>query len=370
MKIVITGGHHSSALPVIDILRKEHPDVGLYWIGHKYSGKGDKNPTLEYREITELKIPFYNLQAGKFYKTYDPVRLAKIPFGFIHALWVLLKVRPDVILSFGGYLAVPVVIIGKLLGIPSVTHEQTVVVGLANKVISRFVNKILISWPQSIQYFPKEKTVQTGLPLRKEIFVSKSNSFEINPSLKTVYLTAGKTGSHKINEAILHSLDELLNEVNLIHQCGDNSNFNDFDRLQQKYSSIKDKVGGKYELRKFVLQDEIGEAFKKADLVLIRGGAHTTLEAIALKKPALIIPIPWVSHNEQFKNAKIVQESGLGVILEEKDLSPESILAAITKMVTHLEEFYLKDKRYLDISEKDSARLIINEVLAITAPTS
>ncbi len=166
MRIVITGGHHSSALPVIAKLREEYPQTQLYWIGHRRSLKGDVNDTLEYQEIKALGIPFYDLKAGKVYRTYDLVRLLRVPFGYFQAFSWLIKIKPDAILSFGGYLAVPVVIAGWFLGIPSITHEQTVAAGYANKVISHFVKKILISWKESEKYYPSGKIIFSGLPIR------------------------------------------------------------------------------------------------------------------------------------------------------------------------------------------------------------
>src|SRR3989344_4747327 len=308
-KIVITGGHHSSALPVIKKLREKYANIEVFWFGHKYSMKGDRNPTLEYREIESLNIPFFELHAGKFYKTYDVFRLLKIPIGFIQALYLLLKLKPDIVMSFGGYLAVPVVIAAKILGIPALTHEQTVVVGYANKLISKFADKVLISWESSKKYFKPGKVVLTGLPLREEVFVSNSDIFKINTVLPTVFVIAGKTGSHKINQVIEEGLKEILTKVNLIHQCGDHSVYKDFDVLSKKYDSIRDEVAGMFNLTKFVFSDSIGEAYKKADFIISRVGAHVAAEIIALQKPAILIPIPWVSHNEQYENAKIIQEN-------------------------------------------------------------
>ena len=201
MKIVITGGHHTSALPVIGELKKRDSSIDIHWFGHKHTLLGSKSETLEYREITSLDIPFYDLKAGKLYRTFNPIRLLRIPYGVFQAFFLLLKTKPDVILSFGGYLAAPVVLAGWFLGIPSLTHEQTVVTGYSNKFISRFVKKIMISWKESAKYFPKDKVMYTGLPLRKEIFDTSSDSFESENSFPTIYITAGKTGSHNINEA-------------------------------------------------------------------------------------------------------------------------------------------------------------------------
>ena len=336
MKVVITGGHHSSALPVIKKLRAEYPDVQVYWFGHKFSAQGDKNPTLEFHEVTALGIPFYHIHAGKFYRTLNLKRLAKIPFGFFQCFYLLAKIKPDVILSFGGYLAVPTVITGWVWGIPSVTHEQTVVAGWANRLVSRFARRVLISWPESKKYFPKEKTVFVGLPLREEIWQVKSNSFIFNNNLPTVYITTGKIGSHLINKMVGGCLGDLLGLCNVIHQCGDNSVFNDFEMLNKTWEDVVESgtrvstaLLGKYYLRKFIFQDEIGEAYKKSNLVVSRSGAHTAAELLALKKPCLLVPIPWVSHNEQHENAKVLVDAGLGRILPEKDLSVKSLMGEI-----------------------------------------
>jgi UDP-N-acetylglucosamine--N-acetylmuramyl-(pentapeptide) pyrophosphoryl-undecaprenol N-acetylglucosamine transferase len=365
MKIVITGGHHSSALPVIKKIKESTYDVDILWVGHKYSMKNDKNPTLEYREITSLGIPFFDLKAGKVYKTYDLGRLLKVPLGFFQALWFLIKNKPDIILSFGGYLAAPVVVAGYILGIPSVTHEQTVVAGYSNRLISLFAKKVLISWKESEKYFPKGKVVYTGIPLRDEIFSIKSDSFSINNKLLTVYISAGKTGSHLINDVVRESLKELLTFCNVIHQCGDNSVFNDFEKLENRYNEIRHSSHGKYFLRKFVLEDEIGEAYLKSDLVVSRSGAHTVSEIVALKKPSLLIPIPWVSHNEQYLNALMVKKGGLSHILEQKDLTSGSFIEGIKYCISNLSNLKLEDEGLLEFLRYKPADLIYNEIIQI-----
>ena len=362
MKVVITGGHHTSAIPVIKELRK-NPQVEIFWFGHKYSIEGDKNPTLEYREITALGVPFYSLKAGKLYKTANIARLLKVPFGFFQSFYLLLKIKPNIILSFGGYLAAPVVFAGWFMGIPSVTHEQTVVVGYSNKFISYFAKKILVTWNESKKYFPGKNVITVGLPLRKEIFEQKTNNLNLNPILPTVYITAGKTGSHTINEAVLEALPDLLTTVNVVHQSGDASVYNDYQRLLERSQTIS--AAGKYNLRKFVLEDEIGEVFSKAKLVVGRSGAHTVYELLATEKPAILIPIPWVSHNEQFENAAMLYRIGLARILEEKDLSPKSLIVTLKLALENLDQMKLRDKDFKKNIITNSAELIVNELLSI-----
>jgi UDP-N-acetylglucosamine--N-acetylmuramyl-(pentapeptide) pyrophosphoryl-undecaprenol N-acetylglucosamine transferase len=362
MKIVITGGHHSSALPVIEQLKIDNPQIEFYWIGHKHSLLGDKNTTLEYREITALGIPFYHLQAGKVYRTFNLKRLLKIPLGFFQSFYLLLKIKPAVILSFGGYLAAPVVFAGWFLRIPSVTHEQTTVAGYANRFIAKFAKKVLVAWPDSAQYFPRNKVVVTGLPIRKEIFEARSNLFDLTWEIPTIYITAGKTGSVKINQEVGKNLKELLHLANVIHQCGDHSGFNNYESLLKVYQKFSGEVPGKYHVKKFIMGDEIGEVFKKADLIITRSGAHITAEILALEKPAVLVPIPWVSHNEQYKNAEIVRDSGLGIVLEEKDLE-EKFLDTVSSAIGNLAFYKLKNQGYRDLLQQDSARIISNEVI-------
>jgi UDP-N-acetylglucosamine--N-acetylmuramyl-(pentapeptide) pyrophosphoryl-undecaprenol N-acetylglucosamine transferase len=293
------------------------------------------------------------------------VRLIKIPFGFFQALFLLIEIKPDAIMSFGGYLAVPVVLAGWVLGIPSVTHEQTVVTGYANKLLSKFAKKILVSWPTSLKHFPPNKVVLTGLPLRKEIFEVRSDSFQTTNNLPTLYVTAGKTGSLKINEAVKEALPELLKSINIIHQCGDYSERPFFALLNEIYSRIKSNVAGKYFVRKYILSDEIGEAYNKSTFVLSRAGAHTTMEILALEKPCILVPIPWVSHNEQNENAKVLAEAGLARILSEKELSGKTLIREVKEMLGRFEEYKLVNSDLKKTIRQDSAKLIVEELLSV-----
>ncbi len=367
MKIVITGGHHSSALPVIQELQSQSPDVEILWFGHRNSQKGNTADTLEYKEISALKIPFYVIKTGKFYKSLSLINIFKILYGFIQSFGLLAKTKPDVILSFGGYLAVPVVLSGWLLGIPSITHEQTLVAGYANKLISRFAKKVLISWESSEKYFPQNKVVLVGLPLRDSIYKATSNDFEIKNKLPIVYITGGKTGSHQLNLLIKDAVRELLQFCNVIHQCGEHSVFKDFENLEGYHANIKDtlsKDSGVYFITKFVLEDQIGEIFKKSDLVVSRAGAHTTAELISLEKPAILIPISWVSHNEQYENAKMFQNTGLGELLEETNLTKEKFVEVIKSTLDNLDSYKLKDPSIKKVFKKDCAKLIAHAVFA------
>lgn len=364
MKLVITGGHHTSAMPVIQELKKSHPEVEIFWIGHKYALEKSKNESLEFIEISKEGIPFYELKAGKVYRAGNLGRILKTPLGFAQAFYLLVRIKPNAILSFGGYLAAPVVFAGWVLGIPSVTHEQTVVLGYANKFISRFAKRILISWESSRKFFKSDKTILTGIPLRESILLQKTNNYEFNNNLPVIFIICGKSGSHKINELVLANLKDLLSFANVAHQTGSHSIYNDITSLKDKYSSIHNEINGKYYAKEFILEDEIGEIYLKSDLVISRAGAHSVYELAVLKKPSILIPIPWVSHNEQLENALMLKSLGLAVIIEEKNLNYEELRKNIKWVLGNLDEIMKNSKSFTYI--KDSVNLIINAVFEVS----
>jgi UDP-N-acetylglucosamine--N-acetylmuramyl-(pentapeptide) pyrophosphoryl-undecaprenol N-acetylglucosamine transferase len=360
MKIVITGGHHSSALVVAKLLVKKGHRV--YWFGHKFSMWGDRNESAEYLEVTGERIPFFELKAGKYLKTLNPFKLVRLPLGFFQALWYLFKIRPELIVSFGGYLAVPVVIVGWLLRIPSVTHEQTVGAGMANKLISPFVRKIFISWSQTARFYPSGKSVLTGLPLRKEIFRKKTERYEFKERLPVVFVTGGKQGSHVINQVVLAVLPQFLENYNLIHQCGLGSLYQDYEEAKRRRDEIGGKKRRRYKVVDYIFPKEIGAVLTAADLIIGRAGAHIVYELAVLGKPALLIPLPWAKADEQRANARVLKKIGLAEILPQKDLSGESLLAMVVAMLGDIKRYQKDAARAAKLMKLNGAQKMIEEI--------
>ncbi len=324
--IVFTGGHHNSALVIAKILQKE--GYRIIWIGHKFTARGDKSLSAEYQEITKANIRFLELKAGKFYQKFNPIEWIKIILGFFQALVYLVEYRPKLIFSSGGYLSVPVVIVGWLIGIPSITHEQTVIAGWANKAISPFVKKILLTYDSSVKNFPKEKSIVVGLPIRKELLNSK-NTKKFNPKL--IYISCGKQGSHIINKNIFPIIPKLVEKFTVVHQTGANTLTKDSDRARR----MKDKLGemkDRYIYAPYFFDEDVAKYIRSASVVIGRAGAHSVYELMVLGKKAVLIPIPWVSHNEQYLNAKLAEKEIGSTILEEKDLTPEILYKDIIEL--------------------------------------
>jgi len=327
------------ALSVIAELKKRGY-TNFVWVGHKYNQQKNESFSPEYRTVTLQKIPFVELKTGKIIRSfglkdipYVLYQLILIPFGVLRSIYIIFKYNPQLVLSFGSYLAVPIVICAKIKGIKVVTHEQTIVSGLANRLIGKFADKVLISWDTSFKYFSKKKTQLTGNPIRKEILSSKSDTLTKNfdKRLPTLLIYGGNQGSHIINKVILDSLQELLQKYNILHQTGNSSVTGDFNMAQDIKKRLPILIQDRYIPKDYILPDEVGEALNKSDIIIGRAGANSITEYLALGKISILIPIPWSSNNEQMKNARLMKSTGLGEIIEQKDFSYKSLIETLKK---------------------------------------
>jgi len=326
MKIVIVGGHLSPALALIEELKKKKT-CEIYWVGRKYAMEGKKIVSFEYEVISKIGIPFYCLTAGRLQRKLTSrtiLALLKIPVGFLQSFYFLLKIKPDLIVSFGGYLGLPVIFTGWLLSIPSVLHEQTVTSGLSNRLASIFVKKVAISFATSALDFPTGKTVLTGIPLRRA-FLSKKNGKMHKKSTPLVFITGGNQGSQLINYEIQKILTKLLSKSRVVHQTG----VLDFEKFSLIKSKLPPQLRKNYEIFANLSPDQMAAVMAMADVVISRAGANTVAEIAALGIPAILIPIPWSEKNEQEKNARLLEATGLARVMDQQRLDSKTLLVNI-----------------------------------------
>ncbi len=351
MKVVITGGHLTPALAVIEALPK---NTDILFVGRKYAFEGDKNESLEYKVVKSFKIKYKEIIAGRLqrkFTKYSILSLLKFPIGIVQSLIILFKFKPDMVVGFGGYVSLPVAIASYILNIPVVIHEQTLEAGMANKILSPIASKICISWESSRQFFPKEKTILTGNPVRK--FDVRCSKFEVkvNKELPTIYITGGSSGSHFINKLVEGCIDKLLQKYNIIHQAGD-SKFNDFDRLISLRSKLPKTQSARYHIVINFDPSIIGTILSNSNLVVGRAGMNTITELIYFRKPAILIPIPFSSNNEQLKNAKFLESLGLGKVLNQTEIDSDIFYKEINSTFDNIYKYKLKkDKEYLMLDQ-------------------
>ncbi len=374
---MITGAHFTPAVATIEELKK-YPDVKVVYVGRKTTQEGDSSPSAESQVLPTLGVKYISIITGRLQRSftlYTIPSLLKIPIGFMQAAYIILKEKPDVILSFGGYVAVPIVLMGWLFSKPIIVHEQTLVSGLANTISSFFANKIALSFKQAKEFdFLKEnspmvyenKTIITGNPVRHmvtNIQGELSREFDIfniakRSKLPVILITGGNQGSHTINKTVENILGKLTKLACIIHVTGDNK-FKDFERLTE--------VGdfeGRYLVRKWIGQD-YGVILQKSDLVISRAGINTLSELAYIGKNALVIPFEPLYKDEQNENARFFKDLGLVKILPQSKLSSDTLIENIKLMLKNLVELKQKAKEIKKTIILDAAKRLALETILL-----
>lgn len=334
--IVLTGAHITPALALIDKLKQQQWSI-------IYFGRKKIEPQL----LSAKGVKLINISSGKLQRFNLAASLMtgiKLPLGFFQSLYYFKKIKPVLVVSFGGHIAVPVCLAAKLLKIPFIIHEQTLAAGLANKLVAPFAAKIAIAWPSSKKYFPSAKIVLTGNPIRKELLQTKrSATGSYQPA--SIYITGGSQGSQTINQAIVPILPQLLKKYFIVHQFGLAQSDKDWRQQLALRQALPSSLKKHYQLKRWFTAAELAVLFKQVDLVVGRAGINTVTELIALNKPALMIPLPYTQKNEQLRNARFLNQLGLAEVLLQKDLTPLSLLTTLNAMMDRLNQYRIKAGR-------------------------
>lgn len=358
MRVLITGTHFTPAYATIEELKK-YKEAEVIYVGRETTLEGDPTQSWESKILPKLGVKFIPITTGRLQRSFTPYTipsLFKIPLGFLQALYIILSQHPGVILSFGGYVAVPVVLVGWLFSIPIIIHEQTLVSGLSNRISAVFADKIAISFTETKRFFNREKTVLTGNSIRRDILdIDTKGVKRTHPKGVQILIMGGNQGSHVINLAVEECLYGLIKLAKVIHITGDNK-FRDFERLKKLQNE-------NYKVAKWI-DEEYGIILQNADLVISRAGINTLMELAYLGKPALVIPIPYLYQDEQMKNAKYFEALKLVKILPQSKLSGKSLLENIKRMLNdlnHLKQMAQKAKKVIvpDVAKRLALETIL-----------
>ncbi|OGM15173.1 hypothetical protein A2985_00260 [Candidatus Woesebacteria bacterium RIFCSPLOWO2_01_FULL_43_11] len=359
VKIVLTGGHAATtALSVIEELNKQGPQTNfwdIYWIGPKSAIEGKKVVPIEESIFPRMGVKLRPIISGRLqmrFTSWTIPSFFKIPLGFFFAFWELSKINPDVILSFGGFAAFPVVLAGYLRRIPVIVHEQTVAVGRANKYSAYFAQRIALARVESMKYFPQEKCIVTGNPTMAQISLVTPKNKLVSPP--TIFVTGGSRGSLTINSLIEGVLPKLLTKFKLIHHTGP-MDYKKFSRLKH---DLPGELKEKYQIFAQIDPMQMGEVYKRADLVIARAGANTVSEIMITKIPSILIPIPWSYEDEQTKNAKFAEEFGIAKVLRQDTLTSNILFKEVLYMVRNWDYFALKTRHKISPDTGASKKLV------------
>jgi len=334
MRVVIagggTGGHTSPGLAVAARLRESGVDV--HWIGSRAG--------VEARRVPEAGIPFHTIPVGKLRRYWDwqnvPDLAVRAPAGLAQSWRLLRRLRPALLLATGGFVALPPALAARALRIPVVVHEQTSVPGLANRVAGRFARRIALTFPLTGSELPRERAVLTGNPLRPELRdgsrAAACRRFSLEDAGPIVYVTGGALGSHRLNRDVGAALPKLLEHCQVIHQSGDNRTTGDLAWLGERARALPERLRRRYALQPYV-GAELRDVYAAAALVIGRSGAGTVNECCQLGLPALYVPLPGTSGDEQTANARLVEAAGGAVVFPQVSLTSDGLVEAVERLL-------------------------------------
>lgn len=324
-KILLTGGgtagHVTPNIALLPELRKR--DYEVFYAGTR-SG-------IEDRLITREGVPFHAITAGKLRRYFDLKNITDLFLiftGFIQSMYHLVKLRPDVVFSKGGFVSTPVVWAAWLLKIPVIIHESDCTPGLANRLSLPCAAKICYSFPETARHLKKEKSVFTGLPVRRTLLEGDRRKglrlCQFSIEKPVILVMGGSQGSVVINAAVREALPHLSNEFNICHICGKGN-------LGEPRPS--------YRQFEFV-SDELAHLFAITEVFVGRSGATTLFELLALKKPSLLIPLATgASRGDQILNARSFEKQGFSVVLPQDELSASKLIEISRNIYSRKEEF-------------------------------
>lgn len=331
MRIVFTGGgtggHIFPIIAIVRELKKIRPDFSFYFIGPR----NDFGAFMLSREGIKVK----NIFAGKirrywgfkafFQNIFD---IFKMIIGFIQAFFYLFFLFPDLVFSKGGYGSFPVSILSCIFFTPVMLHESDITPGLSNRIISKIALEVFSSFPvNETEFFPPEKVISVGNPVRKELMKGSKEEAEKIFGLKKgkpiLLVLGGSQGSERINNLVLNVLSSLLKDFQVIHQTG-SKNFKEV-RAESKVM-IDPSLNKYYHLHPFLDENKLKHALSACDIVLARAGSGTIFEIALCKKPSILVPLPESAQNHQVDNAYSYQDKGACLVIEERNLTSNFFL--------------------------------------------
>lgn len=316
-----SGGHVVPALTLIEKLREL--DTQIYYFG-SYNGIESK--------LTKGKVDrYFSVSTGKLRRYIDLQNITdifRLAIGLVQSFFYLLglRIKANTIVSMGGFVSVPIVIAGKLLGYKIIVHEQTSRVGLANKIASYFAKRVFVSFKDSLKFFPKDKVRYSGYPVRDEFKTTQFENITFEGiELKQahspiIFITGGGNGSLLLNEKVKGSIEILCRDFIVIHQVG-SQYIDEYLKLSsERYRPVA------------FLGDEMPDLMKASKYIISRSGAGTVAELIALGKPSLFVPLKIAQKNEQYHNAMEANRLIGSIVLEEEQFKDCDLLEEIAKI--------------------------------------
>jgi len=309
-----TGGHIYPAIAIADEIKRRYPGAEFLFVGANDRMEMEKVPAAGYR-IKGLWI------SGIQRRLLSKNNLL-FPFKLISSLWGAKKIvkqfQPDIVIGTGGFASGPLLYMANVKGVPTLIQEQNSFPGITNKLLSKKAMKICVAYDNLGRFFPSDKIVKTGNPVRQDLLEISSKRkeaqefFKLNNAKKTILVLGGSLGARRINQLIAKELLFFANqEVQLIWQTG--------KLYFEEYKKHDDKEG----VQTYSFLNRMDLAYAAADVIISRSGASSVSELCVVGKPVIFIPSPNVSEDHQTKNAQAITSNGAGILIKESALDAD-----------------------------------------------
>jgi UDP-N-acetylglucosamine--N-acetylmuramyl-(pentapeptide) pyrophosphoryl-undecaprenol N-acetylglucosamine transferase len=291
--------------------------------------------------------------------------LALLLNAYAQSRRILKEFRPDLVLGVGGYASGPVVLAARGMQLPRFIHEQNAIPGFTNKVLARFAEEVFVSLEESRPFFPKERTLVTGNPLRRQILEQVTREVHdqrpaTGDQVVNLLVFGGSLGAHSINLAMAAAAPLLAarcrGRLAITHQTG--------DKDQNEVAAAYAQAGIEARVVPFI--DDMAAAYRSADLIVCRAGATTIAEVTACGKPCLFIPFPFAVDDHQRRNAEALLKKGAGFMLLERELSAERLAEEIGTLLADPALLREAGANSRAMARLDAARVIVDEMLKTT----
>ncbi len=360
-----TGGHFYPALAVMEELSQREPEARLAYIGTRRGIEGRILPS--YPWIRFFPIHARGLERGNLWQNLYAILLLFL--AFLETFSAIVRFRPQIIIGMGGYASFPAVLLGSLLGrvisIRTVIHEQNAIAGLTNRILAPFVDKVLVSYPQSKASFSRARRVAvTGNPIRKEFLLAKRTAdtykrFDLDPDKQTVLVFGGSHGSTALTTAIIQAKGSIAKSERLqVLLVTGKSGEERVIREEFNRAGVHNIV-----VRQYI--EKMGEAFAVADLVVSRAGATTLAEITSCGKPALLVPWGGAAGGHQWENARTLREENACALVNEADILEHGLVKLICQMVGDREALTQMAHNSMRIGKRQATTLILGEIMTL-----
>ena len=351
-----TGGHIFPAVSIANAIKAEYPDAEILFVGAEGRMEMQRVPAAGYKIIG---LPIAGFDRKNLLK--NVVVLYKIAKSQWKARKIIKDFKPHVVVGVGGYASGPTLKTAGQMGIPTLIQEQNSYAGVTNKLLAKSAKKICVAYDGMERFFPAEKIIKTGNPVRQNLLDAKvtkadaTESFGLDPKKRTVLVIGGSLGARTVNESILQHIEDIreAKDVQFIWQTGK------YYSEEIHMALAKEDPVQNIKVTDFI--SNMDNAYAAADLVISRAGASSISELCLLKKPCILVPSPNVAEDHQTKNALALSTKGAAIFVKDSDARNELIPLALKTVMDDAQLSSLSEN-VGKLAYHDSAKKIADEV--------